>query len=84
MGVINFIGHGANIVGSLSGTSVVQDMPSAMQLNGTNAYASGSTTMSTVTGTTATIAMWVYYTGSQTNQGKRFFFLILVLKLERF
>ena len=29
MGVINFIGHGANIVGSLGGASLVQDMPSA-------------------------------------------------------
>ena len=74
MGVINFIGHGTNIVGSLGGASLVQDMPSAMQLNGTNAYASGSTTMSTVTGTTATIAMWVYYTGSQTNQGEKVLF----------
>ena len=74
MGVINFTGYGANVVGSLGSGSLVQDMPSAMQLNGTNAYASGSTTMSTVTGTTATIAMWVYYTGSQTNQGEKVLF----------
>ena len=74
MGVLNFTGHGANVVGSLGSGSLVQNMPSAMQLNGTNAYASGSTTMSTVTGTTATIAMWVYYTGSQTNQGEKVLF----------
>jgi hypothetical protein len=71
---INFVGHGSNVIGSLSSGSVVLDMPSAMQLNGTDAYASGSTTMSTVTGTTATIAMWVYYTGSQTNQGEKVLF----------
>lgn len=71
---INFKGYGGNVVGSLGSGSMVQDMPSAMQLNGTNAYASGSTTMSTVTGTTATIAMWVYYTGSQTNQGEKVLF----------
>ena len=65
-----FLGHGANVVGSLGSGSLVQDMPSAMQLNGTNAYASGSTTMSTVTGSTATVAMWVYYTGSQNPDGE--------------
>ena len=74
MARINFVGHGSNVIGSLSSGSVVLDMPSAMQLNGTDAYASGSTTMSTVTGTTATIAMWVYYTGSQTNQGEKVLF----------
>ena len=74
MADIQFVGYGGNLIGSLSSGSLVQNMPSAMQLNGTNAYASGSTTMSTVTGTTATIAMWVYYTGSQTNQGEKVLF----------
>jgi len=74
MGILHFTGYGGNVVGSLGSGSLIQDMPSAMQLNGTDAYASGSTNMSTVTGTTATVSMWVYYTGSQTNQGEKVLF----------
>ena len=36
MGVLNFTGHGANVVGSLGSGSLVQNMPPALQYNGTS------------------------------------------------
>ena len=75
-----FDGHNANVIGSFGSGSVIDNMPSPMVLNGTDAYAQGASTMSTVTGTTGTVCMWVYYdpvsgsTGDQRAQGERVLF----------
>ena len=42
MGTITFKGHGANVVGSLGSSSLVQDMPTALSLDGVSDFASGS------------------------------------------
>jgi len=55
----HFLGHGANVVGSLGSGSLVQDMPSALEFNGTTTHASSSATWTGLNGATNyTVAWW--------------------------
>ena len=61
MGVINFTGHGANVVGSLGSGSLVQDMPTALNFDG----ASGSYGSVSASGANqiaeSTYSCWYYF-----------------------
>jgi len=62
-----FLGHGANVVGSLGSGSLVQDMPSAMEFNGTTTHASSSATYTGLDGATQMTVAWWQKRGSNAN-----------------
>ena len=64
---INFKGHGANVVGSLGSGSLVQDMPSAMEFNGTTTHASSSATYTGLDATDNFTVAWWMKRGSNQN-----------------
>mgnify|MGYP003133631028 CR=1 FL=1 len=69
MADIQFVGHGGNVIGSLSSGSMVQDMPSAMVFNGTTTHASSSATWTGLNGATDFAVTW--WQKRDTNQNAR-------------
>ena len=71
MAAIQFVGHGGNVIGSLSSGSLVQNMPTSIEFNGTTTHASSSANYTQLDGVAQFTTTW--WQQRATNQNGRVF-----------